>query len=453
MSRRHHPRWPLGRKACLLASFERGLVLLGLLFAATAHAATPLEELYSNDELRASVSIDTAGDLYQRAAFVLAVEIATPRWFSRGTRVDEFRIPGAVVRPISNFADNSSRRIAGDTWSVQRWRFRVFPREVGELIIEPLRVFVSVNSEAGVVEGSLELDAPRVQIASPPGTAAQVSQVWIATPSLQIEQSWDGTLDSYLPGDAITRRRHFAVEDTPAMMLESSALEAIEGLSFYQAPPSVNDKTDRGQLTGIRDETLVVTFEAPGNYKIPGLEYLWFNTTKQRFETLSLPSLEVMVTSADPSPSKAKNRRELLLPWPLLLAAGGTVVLGFLLWLSRNSRLSKQFVGIFSSRFQQYRLKQAYLSALRQKDSAACVQLLYARLTKTRDLRHLDKAVCSLQDKTSLRQLLEHAYGSGSELPEQKPAVFLWNTVGDGSGARTKPPGLILNPNESAVKA
>jgi hypothetical protein len=132
------------------------VLLLGIgsaLAGAATQSATP-ESLLASGELAAALVVDTEGPLYQRAPLVLAVEVATPRWFSRGTRVSSFRIPGAVLRPMSNFASNQSQRINGQTWSMQRWRFRVFPQEPGLLRIPELRVFVSVNTESdGNVEG------------------------------------------------------------------------------------------------------------------------------------------------------------------------------------------------------------------------------------------------------------------------------------------------------------
>lgn len=451
MTGRHLRLRQFARKDALRVPLGLAVLFLGLLFVATAQATT-LDTLLENNQLRASVTIDTEGDLYQRAAFVLAVEVATPRWFSRGTRVDDFRVPGAVVRPISNFADNSSLRIAGETWSVQRWRFRVYPSEPGKLTFSPLKVFVSVNSDAGVVEGTLKLAAPSVQIVPPPGAADQGDRTWIATPRLQIEQQWDGTLESYLPGDAITRKRRFVVEEAPAMMLEASPLETIDGVSFYVAPARVNDVSDRGKLTGTREETLVITFERPGSYEIPGLAYRWFNTTTQRFETLSLPALEVLVSAADTPLSDAQIHRGRWPDGPLLLLASGATVLVFLLWLGRSSPRAKQLIGFLSTRLHRYRCQQAYLGALKRQDSAACIQLLYGHMTEAGDLRHLMRALHSLGDKTSLRQLLAHAYGNGSELPERKAAMSLWHTVADSTKARPRTENLALNPCASDVQ-
>jgi hypothetical protein len=391
------------------------------------------------------------------------VEIATARWFGRGTRVRDFRIPGAVLRPVSTFADNSSRRINGETWSVQRWRFRVFPRESGRLTIPQLRVFVSVNTETdGTVEGELTLPSTTARIVSPPGT--ENLDIWVATPTLSIEQHWEGSLDAYLPGDAITRTRSFVVEDAPAMMLQGSETPQIPGLSFYQAPANVVDESHRGTLTGKREERMVITFEAPGHYQIPGLDYVWFNTGTGRLETISLPALELEVLAAEAMPRESAKRSAWLPGTPLILGSGAAVLLMLLLWLSRHSELSKRARTLVRRRLLQQRSRSAYLQALQQNNSALCLQLLYQQLAQSGSQRQLQDAVrahaagqgrlfadAEQTPEHSLRLLLEHGYGQGDALPGHKAAAELWKAVSEhskDSDNETSSP-LQLNPGAS----
>ena len=189
---------------------QLGLTLALLLAtAAPAVMATP-RDLLDAGQLRAQMVIDTPAPRYQRAPLILAVEVATPRWFSRGTRVRDFRIPGAVVLPVSSFASNQTRREGGDTWTVQRWRFRVFPQEAGVLSLPALRVFVSVNADGGVVEGELELRHAPLEIVVPPG--APSDGAWLAASALQLSDRWEGRQERYQIGDAFTRIRRFEAD-------------------------------------------------------------------------------------------------------------------------------------------------------------------------------------------------------------------------------------------------
>ena len=457
----------------------RVLAVLGIathFLAAQSYAATTLEELLAKDELRAAVIVDTQGPLYQRAPFILAVEVATARWFGRGTRVSEIRLPGAVVRPLSSFADNNSRKINGETWSVQRWRFRVYPREPGTLALPPVTVSVSVNAQNhGVVEGVLTLDAITAQIVAVPGIEGVdpgAAQQWIAAPSLRIEQRWEGRHDNYMTGDAITRTRQFVAQDTPAMMLDGGGMPAIDGLSLYQAPAELSDQSDRGTLIGTRTETLVVTFESPGQYRLPGLDYLWFNTTTGAFETLSLPAMDLVVTAGAAAPSRQAQANMGKPRAPLLITSALGLLLAMLLWLGWDTKIPKQLRAWLSIRRQERRRRKQYQHAMHKKDSARCLQLLRDQMTRTGSHTQLSHAVrayslyagpsnrlshgarshAAANDalQGSLRQLLEHAYGNGTEMPGSDDAMQLWRAVSHAPAHRSRPSALALNPPASS---
>lgn len=449
-----------------LASLKRvlaGFYAILMFMSAQGHAAISLDELVADNQLQASVSIDTSAELYQRAPFTLSIEIATDRWFSRGTRVRDFRIPGAVVRPVSSFADNSSRRINGETWSVQRWRFRVFPQDAGLLSIPRIRVFISVNTATeGAVEGELLLNSTSAEIDAPPGF--ENLSTWIASPALSIEQRWDGLLDNYIPGDAITRTRIFVVQDAPGMMLEASQLVETPGLSFYASPAQVVDESNRGTLTGTREESLVITFEAPGQYRIPGLDYVWFNTSTKTLETVSLPALEVDVLAAEALPVEQQERLQLSLRPSLILGSATVLLLVLLLWFGRNSSLSLRARSALKRRLEQRRSYSAYLHALQAQNTVRCVQLLYQQLTASGARRQLLDAVRTVETvpdqsgntpgspqtpEHSLRLLLDHAYGKGKALPNKKDAQTLWRIVSRDSSHKDNASGLQLNPTSS----
>ncbi|WP_439106061.1 hypothetical protein [Congregibacter sp.] len=438
------------------------MIVTAAMLSSASHGATTLEALRDNNELRASVRVDSDDALYQRAPFILVVEIATARWFSRGTQVSDFRIPGAVVRPVSNFADNSSRRIDGDTWSVQRWRFRVFPQEAGLLELPSLQVFASVNTaEHGAVEGEFTLTTTPVQIVATPGV--DESLPWIATSSLTIDESWEGLRDNYIPGDAITRTRHFTVQEAPGMMIEASEIADIDGLSLYQAPAEVADQSNRGTLLGTRKETLIVTFESPGNYQLPGLEYQWFDTQKNSVETISLPAIDLEVVAFAQSQSTADGNLEIAINGPVLLITAVVLTLVLLLWLTRNTGLSRHIHGRAKLRLERMRQYRRFLRALQDKNSALCLQLLFDQLTQTGSQRQLRSAIGTPNGplsntevtegrqslRLSLEQLLEHAYGGGALLPDQKAAVALWKAVSQSADVKKTSQPLRLNPVSS----
>lgn len=50
----------------------------------------------------------------------LYLELATNRWFTAGTRIGQFELPGVMVKQRSELATNFTQRQNGETWSHQR---------------------------------------------------------------------------------------------------------------------------------------------------------------------------------------------------------------------------------------------------------------------------------------------------------------------------------------------
>ena len=51
----------------------------------------------------------------------LEVTVATPRWFTAGTRIKLPEVPGLILMQNQDFAANATERRGGESWTVQRW--------------------------------------------------------------------------------------------------------------------------------------------------------------------------------------------------------------------------------------------------------------------------------------------------------------------------------------------
>ncbi|GAB5415214.1 MAG: hypothetical protein Cons2KO_28170 [Congregibacter sp.] len=403
-----------------------------LCLSGSAHAST-VEELLTNGQLEARLVIETAEPFYQKAPIIIAIEIGTPRWFARGTRVSSFRVAGAIVRPVSSFADNQTQRRADASWSFQRWRYRVYPQQTGTLERPPISASVSINTaDEGIVSGDVRLAAVRLDVTSPPGVSEQ--QPWLATPDLRIEERWEGLRDGYEVGDAITRVRRFTAVDTPAMMIEESLIDPIEGLSLYAAPPELRDESSRGQLTGTREERLIITIEAPGEYELPGLQYQWFSTSTQRLETIEQAAFQFSV-GADQgsdldSPASPVAKRDL--SWLISLLGWGSVslVVAFLFLAVSRMPLVVSGTRWLRKRYALQRAYRRYQHDCQRADFAAALQRVYTLLCDVSPSRSFTKLLSAEGEKT-LRCLQAHAYAphGGSPLPTSTATRNLWREV------------------------
>lgn len=402
-----------------------------LILLAPPVGAVTLAELIARNELTAKILVETTEPLLQRAPLTLSVEVATQRWFSRGTQVRDFRIKDAVVRPYSSFADNQTLRENGSSWTVQTWRFRVYPQNPGVLTLPPLSVFISVNTdEHGDVAGELILQADPLAIVAPPGADGVAD--WPAGRSLRVSESWSDSLDTFLPGDAITRNRRFEIEAAPAMMLPNTDVADIPGLSVYRAPAEVRDQSNRGRLNGVREEQIVITFEKPGIYRIPGLELRWFNTVQQRFEEISLDGREfTVIVATEAVENRTLSDLPLSISRPLLIATLTIALCVTVLWLTRRSRLSLVVQKVLQRTLYTQLLSLRYRKALRQRNSVGALEILRQSLPLS------DKRPSCLQaalesypaEQQTLRQLLAHAYGGSPGPPAKSAALRIFKCV------------------------
>ena len=94
-------------------------------------------------------------------------------------------------------------------------------------------------------------------------------QQWLAAQQFAVEETWEGQLEAYQVGDALTRVRRFVAHGVPAMAIPASPEIALPGAQVYTAPALLEDKIIKGVLVGHREERTVVTLQAGGDYSIP----------------------------------------------------------------------------------------------------------------------------------------------------------------------------------------
>lgn len=420
----------------LLLCLANTWCLADILPTSVLEADESLTAMLDADLLELRLVLDSAAPLYQRAPLTLAVEVATRDVFSRGTRVRDFRIEGAVTRPVSKFANNSTRRENGNSWSVQRWRFRVYPRRDGDLELPVFRVFVSIKTESSDIrEGEIQITGEPLSVVSPSGLPPDSALGdWVAAPSLTINESWDSDIERYVPGDAVTRTRRLVAKDTPGMLLPSALPIDMPGLSLYPVPAKIRDESNRGSLTGVRVEELIVTFEKPGEYIVPGARYDWFNTQSQRFESIVLKDRRfVVIASADASDAvsgqTAPEEPSFDLRAPVLSALAVLLGVALLYRLRRHPFISAPLELATRHRLRR-RAHSRFRACMANGDSPGALRVLHQQLCRDTAFTSFFEALPPQHPQRAiLRQLLAHAYGSGARAPSSAEAQALYTSL------------------------
>ncbi len=304
--------------------------ILQLMFAALAllltcsASATPntptLSDLQREGRLQLKAWIEPQHAV-ARQQLNLQIEIATDRWFARGTEIGHIEVNDAIVMRRESFAVNATRRIDGETWSVQRWQIAIYPQHAGRYQIPAITVKLSIAGEPGgsAIEGQLQTTPFTIDVAQPPGMAADAA--WPATPQMTVEEQFDKPLDQLKPGDAVIRTIRITAADLPAMMLPALHAAAPDGLAAYPKTPQLTDRSHRGDYRAERLEQITYVAVNGGDFTLPARQYHWWNINTRQLETIELPAHTIHVTGSAPPRWQTKTLIIGALLLPLIAAA------------------------------------------------------------------------------------------------------------------------------------
>jgi hypothetical protein len=427
------------KAACLSVMF-----LLGL---ACNAGATSLEDLLQADELRMRTWLEPADNIVVSQEVKLIIEISTRRWFAGGTRIRHPEVRDLVILQRDQFATNLSRQENGQTWVIQQWTLELYPQREGSYQVPPLKLELAVNhATAGIVRGSLVTTALEFSATVP--TLLRGDNSWLATPLLEITQEFDRELRHLQAGDAFTRTISIRATHLTAMMLPVPLHQSPQGLSAYPANPVLRDRSNRGEATAERIETITYVVEKSGQYQLPPQEFYWWDTLAQQPRIAALPPIDIDagVAVAEAENSGKEFNIHISLRWLLIPLA---VLLILLLRKYRRRRPVPARA-----------LLSAANRALRKGEISEGMKLLYAWLNRGRSspdwlsLRDSSQACDDQVLVDQVDELLSAAYGAGGDQPQQVDLRKLERKSASRRWRRflPAPTRLQLNPESSAAR-
>ena len=273
-----------------------GILLALLLLPWPTARADEGDALVESGAVRVELQVDPAEPYVgQRAKLRLILKTNS---FFRGAPT--FRLPdprGAIVRQESAFAVNGSESIDGETFATQTWDLDLYAQSDRAIRVPPIEVTMQV-AEGGTktIPVTTRTEALEVQPKRPDGVEADqyVPAAKGFTMAVMLDPA-DGT--GLQVGDALTRTVTMAIEDAPGMLIAPLPTFERTGMRAYPSEPRVEDKSDRGSLTGTRIESVSYAFEQPGTYELPGYEVPWFDLASGTLKTASVPAVTVEVAA------------------------------------------------------------------------------------------------------------------------------------------------------------
>jgi hypothetical protein len=382
-----------------------GFLLLLVMLAAPAGAST-LQQLMAEDKLRLTSWLSPPESIVIGQEVRLIIEVSTPRWFAGGTRIVLPEVADAVVLRRNEFATNISRREGATTWVVQQWQLELYPQQPGRYRVPEIDLGLAVNdADHGIVRGALATTSLEF-VAVVPDILAGVD-TWVATPTFSVEQVFDRELTALQPGDALTQTITLRASRVSAMMLPAPGHTELPGLAAYAALPELENRSNRGEATAIRRQTVTYVVERPGQYRLRGESFHWWNTESGKLELATLPA--VTLDAGEPGWTAHVPTLSPIVGWGFVAA----ILLGLAIFFTYRQRSGSTIPG------RGLRRRQA-LRALRSGDRQNAVTALYAWLNSRAGepgWLSLRNTVAGYRDESAMRateDLLDEVYSEAA---------------------------------------
>lgn len=375
----------------------------------------------------------------------LDIDVLFPGEMVRPPLVSLPEAPGAQIFRFETQALTIRDTIEGHDYVGQTFEFVLFPRRGGTIDIPAARV--TLLDRGGDPVGMAEGSPSHIAVAVPPGIDA--SGPVLVSDRVEVRQEWspDPAMTKFAAGGAIIRTIRRQADGVPALGMAEFAFTAPAGVRVYADPPVIEDRSNRGQVTGLRTDKVTYVFEKAGNYDLPALSQPWWSLSDKQARSETLPGIAVAVVAATAAP----DRRRLDPAW---IAAGLLALAGFVLLAIGGRFLARAF----RSRRERYHASAAFaqrqlLKAARTGDPQVAYRALidWRRRLTPADRATVDRDTALAAASNGLRGAL---FGGKTQWDRTAAAalaqaVSAWrNRVESGPVAEPLPP---LNPAPGPV--
>lgn len=262
----------------------------------------PVSVVAADEEVKAAVaiSIQQDQDIWAGQQVTISLDLKTTGYSFSDLHFNLPEVPGAFLMQTDTTTVKMTETIDGQTWQIIRYPLALYPQKAGQLEIPPIAVRFATSAGFGSTSVPFEFqtDPLVLTINSPPGV--KDGDLVITTPVFELDYQWQPESGTAQTGDAITLTVRRRASDISAMLLPPLPVFRAEGLAAYPQTPEVSDKTNRGDLTGERIDSIIWVVEKPGTYDIPGIRFQWWDPDSRELKQQIIPGLNLDIL---PSPA------------------------------------------------------------------------------------------------------------------------------------------------------
>ena len=313
--------------------FLRSILLIGLLL--------PFSIFAQDEGVKAavSVSIDQDREIWAGQQVTLDLDLKTTGYSFSNTHFNLPEVSGGFLMQTDSTTIKQSEKKEGQDWQILRYPLALFPQKSGQLTVPSIDVRFSTSAGFGkpVRDFEFKTEPLELSVSMPPGVGQD--ELVITTGSFQLEHDWQPASAIAKTGDAFTLTVTRHAGDISAMLLPPIPVYRTNGLAAYPQAAEIEDKTNRGDLTGKRVDSITWVVEKAGSYEIPGIRFQWWDPDKRELKQQIIPGIKLDIVDSSihgsnavaNETSAAEPRQQLA--WLILIFAG---ILAGTLW--RKSR-------------------------------------------------------------------------------------------------------------------
>ncbi|MEM9045147.1 MAG: hypothetical protein AAGC81_10645 [Pseudomonadota bacterium] len=277
---------------------------------------------------------------------ILRVTVLVPTWFPKPPVFPSFEIPDLMVRLPERASGPVSEQIEGETWSGVSRAYRLYPLTPGEFVIPTQKISLTVADPGASSPESVDLATEEIRFRGVIPAGAEDLDPFIAAEELTVEQEFEGALSEIAPGDAVIRTITAKLAGaSPVFLPPLLAEHPTSGLSAYPDEPVLEEKSNRGTLSGKRVERVSYVVQQGGSFELTPISLRWYNLKTTSIETIELKGKVITATAVSAATDPASYRTLLIVVIVLALLA---IVL--------HKRLLR-LIGLATSRVKAYRAK------------------------------------------------------------------------------------------------
>lgn len=288
----------------------------------------------AEDPLQATISfsVQQQNTIWTGQQVTLNLDLKTTGYGFTDTHFSLPEVAGAFLMQTDTTTIKLTEQVDGISWQIIRYPLALYPQQAGQLVVQPITVrfnsAAGFNSETQAFE--FQTQPLQLKIKNPPGVAA--GDLVITTTDFNLDYQWQAEGSAAKTGDAFTLTINRSAGDISAMLLPPIPVYRVEGLAAYPQAPEVKDKTNRGDLSGERSDSIIWVAEKPGAYKIPAIRFQWWDPASEELKQQLIPGLELKVQPSAVASGKADATAQSSLSMFYLPAGVLVAIITVLLW-------------------------------------------------------------------------------------------------------------------------